>query len=380
MQKKFFVFLAVVIFLFSGYLGYSFAFKKEQNFFLSKKKEKSFLSPTLNEPLTEECPLNGKLYGKSQRRLWEKRRPLGVMIENHLDSRPQSGLLSADVIYEAVAEGGITRFLAIFYCQDASYIGPIRSARVYFIDFLAEYGQYPLYAHVGGANTPGPADALGQIRQMGWVTYNDLDQFAIAFPYYWRDYERLPGVATEHTVYSSTYKLWQYAQQKRGLTDIDKEGNRWDESFEKWSFKEDSPKNPPSVKKISFDFWPNASSYKATWVYESKINAYKRFTAGQPHLDKNSNQQLTAKNIIVVFMKESVADDGYDKGEHLLYQTTGEGKALIFQDGQVIEGYWRKKDRFSRMRFYDKSNNQISLNRGQIFIEIIPLGNQVSYE
>ena len=130
-------------------------------------------------PKTEECPINGVRYSKPQRQWWEKHRPLGVMIENHQDSRPQSGMTYADVTYEAVAEGGITRFLNVFYCQDAGIVGPVRSARTYFLDFISEYGDYPLYAHVGGANTSGPADALGQISDYGWQLYNDLNQFAI---------------------------------------------------------------------------------------------------------------------------------------------------------------------------------------------------------
>ena len=68
-------------------------------------------------PKTQECPLNGVKYSKQQEAWWQKHRPLGVMIENHQEARPQSGIASADVIYEAVAEGGITRFMALFYCN-----------------------------------------------------------------------------------------------------------------------------------------------------------------------------------------------------------------------------------------------------------------------
>src|SRR5581483_1317594 len=132
-------------------------------------------------PKTEACPLNGALYSKEQKNWWEGHRPLGVMIENHQNARPQSGLSSADVVYEVVAEGGITRFLSVFYCQDAGTVGPIRSARTYFLDFISEYGTNPLYTHVGGANQPGPADALSQIDSYGWGGYNDMNQFSIGF-------------------------------------------------------------------------------------------------------------------------------------------------------------------------------------------------------
>jgi hypothetical protein len=109
----------------------------------------------LSAPKTEVCPLNGKMFTKGEKEIWERRRPLTVMIENHEESRPQSGLSYADVVYEAVAEGGITRFLSVFYCgvsaQDV-IIGPVRSVRVYYLDWASEYGRYPLFAHVGGAN------------------------------------------------------------------------------------------------------------------------------------------------------------------------------------------------------------------------------------
>src|SRR3990167_621093 len=194
-----------------------------------------------NLPKTESCPLNGVLYSKQQKDWWEKHRPLGIMIENHEEARPQSGFSSADIIYEAVAEGGITRFLSIYYCQDGGQVGPVRSARTYFMDFLSEYGNYPLYAHVGGANQPGPADALSQLDDYGWTAYNDLNQFSIGFPVFWRDYDRLGRpVSTEHTMYSTADKLWEYARSSRSLSDVDKKGALWSKDFLPYSFKEDA--------------------------------------------------------------------------------------------------------------------------------------------
>ncbi|MCX7881249.1 MAG: DUF3048 domain-containing protein [Patescibacteria group bacterium] len=332
----------------------------------------------VNEPKTETCPLNGALFSKSEKEQWEKRRPLGVMIENHKEARPQSGLSAADVVYEAVAEGGITRFLAVFYCQNAPYIGPIRSARIYFIDLLREYADYPLYAHVGGANTPGPADALGEIRRLGWSGYNDLNQFSVPFPYFWRDYERLPGRATEHTVYSSTTKLWQYAKDKRQLINVNEEGKKWDENFTPWLFK-DEGEEKGEIERISFGFWNSfANDYSVDWVFDEKINSFKRFNADRPHLDKNTNKQLIAKNVVIVFAQESPVNDGYEGG-HILYQLIGSGKGLIFQEGKAIEVSWQKRDEESRMRFFDKIGKEVEFIRGPIWIEILPIGNKVEY-
>lgn len=334
-----------------------------------------------SKPKTEECPLNGAMYPKEQRNWWEQHRPLGIMIENHEEARPQSGLSFADVIYEAVAEGGITRFLAVYYCQDAGIVGPIRSARTYFLDFISEYGSYPLYAHVGGANTPGPANALGQIVDYGWNAYNDLNQFSIGFPTFKRDESRLGHpVATEHTMYSTTSKLWDVGQ-KRGLTDKDKKGNRWYDNFLQYSFKDDLFESQrPESQKIEVEFWTNQPKYTVEWIYDKKSNSYLRENGKKIHLDNNTKKQLQAKNIVVLFMQESRANDGYEGNLHLLYKTRGTGKALIFQDGKEIRATWRKASRESRTELIDTKGKEIEFNRGLIWFEIIPTDGNVTIE
>ena len=333
-----------------------------------------------NAPKTEACPLTGQLFTKAEKQIWEKRRPLTVMIENHADSRPQSGLSKADVVYEAVAEGGITRFLAVFYCNASEEVtvGPVRSARTYFMDFASEYGDYPLYAHVGGANVPGPANALGQIGDYGWLDKgNDMNQFSIGFPTYWRDYERIGhAVATEHTMYSTTEKLWEVAS-KRGLNATDEEGNKWNAKFTEWKFKDDEKLEARgTTSKIDFSFWNNNPDYAVTWEYNKDQNQYLRVNGGQPLKDLNSDSQIQVKTVIIQFMKEK---GPIDEVKHILYTTTGTGNALIFQDGKAIEGTWAKEKRQSRTKFTDGSGKEISLNRGPIWIEIVPSGQKANY-
>jgi len=328
-------------------------------------------------PKTQECPLNGAKYSKQQEQWWKKRRPLGIMIENHQEAKPQSGLAFADVIYEAVAEGGITRFLAVYYCQDPGQVGPVRSARTYFSDFLSEYGDYPLYAHVGGANQPGPADAISQLSTYKWTAYNDLNQFSIGFPVFWRDYERLGRtVATEHTMYSTGVKLWDYAAKDRKLTDKDEDGNSWDEDFTPYSFKEDEGASGRGrSQSVHLEFWDSMPDYFVDWTYDPVSNLYKRNNGrngGRPHLEKNTNSQLTSKNIVVLYMQERNANDGYENNVHLLYGTKGSGKAQIFMDGKEIKGAWKKSNRTSRIEITDNIGKSIQLNKGSIWFEILP--------
>jgi hypothetical protein len=295
------------------------------------------------------------------------------------------------VVYEAVAEGGITRFLAVYLCGAAAeevQVGPIRSSRTYYVDWISEYGDYPLYVHVGGAHcnaetgsgclNGAKADSLGQIRRYGWNYYNDINQFSVGFPTFWRDYDRLGHtVATEHTMYSTTDKLYEIAA-KRGLGYTDDEGNAWDEEFVPWIFKEDAEEKG-EARDIKFVPWDGYDAYGVRWEYDAENNRYKRFNNGQAHMDLNWDEQITAKVIAVAMMTESRANDGYDNNLHLLYGTKGTGKAYVFQDGEVTEGTWSKKTRTDRTLFYDKSGGQIEFNRGQIWIEILPLGQKVEY-
>lgn len=327
-------------------------------------------------PRTDACPLNGAMYSSQQQGWWVHHRPLGVMIENHSEARPQSGLSYADVVYEAVAEGGITRFLSIFYCQDAPQIGPIRSARTYFLDYLSEYGEYPLYAHVGGANADGVADALSQLDSYGWSGYNDLNQFSIGFPVFWRDYDRLGhSVATEHTMYSTTSKLWDYATKSRGLTNLDKQGVSWDKNFVPYTFKEDAPESDrPANQKISLQFWTTDPDYYVTWTYDKKTNTYARQNGNSNHLDRDTNKQLTAKTLVLMLEKESHANDGYENNVHLVYADKGAGKAIVFQDGKQTLASWRKDSRTARTIITQRSSaQQIEFNRGLLWFSILPL-------
>mgnify|MGYP001035466649 CR=1 FL=1 len=336
-------------------------------------------------PKDQECPINGMMFTKKEKELWEKRRPLLVMIENHSDSRPQSGLPRADVIYEAVAEGGITRLLGVYYCGAAAPaakkydLGPVRSARTYFLDWASEYGDNPLYVHVGGAGLCSDptvdirAKALCQIEKYGWKdkeSWSDLDQFALSYKVCRREPERTGQVkATEHTMYCDTQALWAEAE-KRGLS-------KWPGDFRSWKFKDDEiVSEEDGIAEISLDFWKGYQDYSVVWKYNAKENVYFRENGGQKQKDFLTDAELEGKVVIIQFTKEIGPVDDH---KHLLYATTGQGKALIFQDGGVIEGKWQKEDRLSRTIFSNSKGREVEFNRGQIWIEILPLGSKVDY-
>lgn len=333
-------------------------------------------------PRIEPCPLNGKLYTKQERDIWEKRRPLAVMIENHQEARPQSGLSLADVVYESVAEGGITRFMGVFYCGIAAgsvNVAPVRSARTYFLPWVLEYDA--LYNHVGGAGVCDDptvdtrAKALCQIDQ---YKIKDMDQFGISFPTCYRNPDRLNHpVATEHTMVCVTDKLLKIASD-RGWTNVDANGVSWDKNFVPWKFKDDAGLSDRGASfSATFTAWKGYSDYTVKWVYDRASNAYKRFNGGQPHMDLETKEQLTARDIIILFADET---GPVDEHGHLLYDNIGSGTGLLYQDGKTVKITWQKLNRNARTKFFDAAGREVQFNRGQIWIEMLPTGTPISYQ
>lgn len=330
------------------------------------------------EPRNQPCPLNGLPYTTTEKNLWEKKRPMAVMIENHEEARPQSGISSADIVYESVAEGAITRFMGVYYCDIAALdliVGPVRSARTYFLDWASEYGKFPIYVHVGGANTPGKADALGQIRSYGWQGANDLNQFGLSVKDCWRDYTRIGHtVATEHTMYCSTNNLYKVAQ-NRGFTDLDPKGDSWTKSFVPWKFGE-LPSGGKSAATIDFDFWKDYAQYHVTWTYNPATKTYLRTNGGQPHNDLNTNKQIETKTVIVQFVTET---GPIDAEKHMLYGTIGSGNAIIFSEGSAFPATWSKKSRLDRTVYKDSRGKEFVFAPGKIWVEILAKNAKVDY-
>jgi len=347
----------------------------------STKPQRHFLTDP-SVPKDQMCPLNGEMYTKQEKEIWDKRRPLAVMIENNAEARPQSGLSFADVVYESIAEGGISRFMAVFYCGISTgnvLLAPVRSARTYYLPWVLEYDA--LYAHVGGAGNCNDdtvderAKALCQIDE--W-RIKDMDQFGISFPTCYRNYDRLDHpVATEHTMVCQTDKLFKLAGD-RGWTNVDSKGVSWDKNFEPWKFKDDAKEADRGITNtISFVAWKGyEKDYGVQWDYDKTTNTYKKNNGGAPHKDLETDEQLTAKAVVIQFAKEIGPVDDH---MHLLYNTIGTGTGLLFEDGKAEKITWEKEDRTSRTKFISASGKEIQFTRGQLWIHMLPTGTAVTY-
>ena len=392
-KKLIYLISLVVIYLLGAGIGYAATPKSSQSNLISpsvnevRTAGKALVDISPDEPKNQICPLNGLSYTTTEKNRYDKRRPMAIMIENHDSSRPQSGLSSADIVYESVAEGAITRFMGIFYCDIAAQdlmVGPVRSARTYFLDWASEYGKFPLYVHVGGANTPNKANALGQIKDYGWAGANDLSQFGLSVKECWRDdsiLKKANGVAsvpTEHTMQCGTEKLYAVAQ-KRGFTDLTPKGDSWTKFFVPWKFGStpDGGTGKPATK-VSFDFWKDFADYHVNWNYDSATKTYLRENGGKPHIDNNTGKQISTGTVVVMYTTET---GPIDAEKHMLYGTIGSGTGVIFSQGQAFPVTWSKKSRLDRTIFTDSKGKQFQFVPGKIWIENLAKGNaSVTYQ
>lgn len=284
------------------------------------------------------------------------KRVVATMIENTPEARPQAGLSSADVVYEDTVEGGITRFMALFQQTQPDKVGPVRSARSYYVNWLAEYDG--IYMHAGGS----PA-GLAAISKNSTKDYPDISNDS---------YFRIPkaGLASEHTLYASVAKVFQYA-----TTD-----KKWSttKDFPSWQFK-DPIATPTTTGTVSVNF--TTSTYQADWVFDPTANIYARKLAGVAHNDQVTGEQIKASTIVVMTVQRSANAPyaGTGKESEWNQTTIGSGAVSVFEDGTRVDGTWKKASVTDRTRFYDTAGKEISLNRGKIWIEVIPQTGSVTF-
>ncbi len=299
--------------------------------------------------------LDGVLVKQDQANFW----PYAVMIENLLTVRPQSGLSQASVVYETLAEGGSTRFMAVFDPSEiVKEIMPVRSARPYYIEWVSEYAA--LYAHAGGS-----PKALTVIRENKDI--NDLDALSRNGKYFWRDKSK----GAPHNLVTSSEKM-NFALRDFNL--LDKSA-----AFIPWKFKEDAvlAARGTDAKSVEFNF-STGKTYLVRFQYEQATNSYLRFNANEPHLDKNTGKQISVKNVIVQLVREP-GFDNTGKGRLDIY-VGGTGTAWIFIDGQVTKGTWQKESRTGRTTFFDAAGKEISFNRGNTWVHVVPEDQAVEYK
>lgn len=277
----------------------------------------------------------------------EKSRPFAVMIDNYPVARPQFGLASASLVYEAPVEGGVTRYLAFFLPETApAKIGPVRSAREYYVDIAKE--TQATYVHCGGS-----PEALLKAKTLGNSDINEFFQGS----YFWRENSRL----APHNVLTSGTNLNKYR-----LDYPESYSN-----FSPWLFKTATSTGQLVVSQIDIKY-PN--EYAVYWQYNQTINRYERFLNDKNHLDA-SGQKIMTDNLIVHLSYFSVIDEKL----RLKMSGANSGQALLCQDGNCVVGKYKKNTTEGRTRYYTKDNQEFIFNAGITWIEMISDWNDLKY-
>jgi len=283
--------------------------------------------------------------------------PVAIIIDNHIDSRPAYGLEYANLVYEAEAEGGITRYLAFFTSSDEiKKIGPIRSSRPYFIDWTKELSA--VFMHCGGS-----PEALVKAKQEQIIDVNEFYNGS----YYWRDQAH----PAPHNIFTSTSNINEYLEKKKLAAG----------KFISWKYKNDNKitantkanTNSVSTKNIIINF--NRPGFSVEWVYDEINNKYIYNLAGEEYETGDGNK-IKANNIILQFMDSKVIDEEY----RLKIDTIGSGRAVICLDGKCQAGEWKKSSASSRTRYYYNQNDEeVRFNPGTTWIEVITTGTEIEY-
>jgi len=326
-------------------------------FYINRSKESA--APTIetvveNQEKLEDVlrrKIDGQIILESEENIY----PIAIMVENAVDAWPLSGLDKADLVIEAITESSIPRFVAIYATgQDVDKIGPVRSARPYYLDWIEPLN--PVYMHVGGA-----PEALASIKS-GKRQLIDLDQF-FHYQYYWRDNK---WRYAPHNVYTSSELLKEVLADKELTQPID---------YPVWQYKDDlePEQRPEDVADINIFY--TQDYYKVTWKYNQEENNYIRYQRDK--INKMSDGEwIKAKNIIVQVNKMKVIDEVGRKK----INTTGEGQAWIFRDGEVVEAKWQKNAKKSRTKYFDQNGTELKFNAGKTWIEVVPDKDYLSYQ
>ncbi|GEM_PF-407668 len=282
-----------------------------------------------------------------------------VMIENSTSARPQSGLNQAGVVYETIAEGGITRFMAVFQDTKPDYIGPVRSARIAFVELGKPY--HCTFTHAGGSG-----NALDQLR--GNFGYRNLDDDGSGKTLF-----RIRGRAAPHNLYTNFANIdaWNFS---KGFSSSEYTG------FTR--INPDVAVENAGAKASTIRIVMSGPLYNPIYRYDANNNVYLReHERGGPHNSRNlDGSEVQNSPSVVIAAKTTTVPRGGPDG-YADYVTTGENDAHIFQNGTVTIGKWKRANADEELKFYDASGNEIALNRGQVWISFYPSnGGNVTWE
>ncbi|CAM3463931.1 DUF3048 domain-containing protein [Marinicrinis lubricantis] len=308
--------------------------------------------PPVEEPIQEEVPVvypfTAPLTGLGTEDHLQQR-PVSIMVENSPAARPQSGLQYADIVYEILAEGEITRFVAIYHSEDAEVIGPVRSIRPYFVEIGD--GLDAVIVHAGWSQ-----DAMNLLSAR---KLNHLDAVYGDHEYYWRSDER----KAPHNLYTSLEKIAEGAED-RGFREV------WEPVMPVFTEADDVIAGQ-AVAKVTMDY---LQGYQVAYEYSDEDGLYYRIMAGEPHVDKETETPLSAMNVLICRAAHTVTDSAGRREVDIF----GPGEGYLLQKGQMNEVTWEYRN--GMIRAYDESGQEMPLVPGKTWIQVVPQSSNVEFE
>ncbi len=273
-------------------------------------------------------------------------KPVAVMIENEPKARPQSGIIDADVVYEVHAEGGITRFLALFLSKSPSVVGPVRSVRHYYMHLAQEWDAY--LVHYGQSFIAEEQFSKIPVKRLNGIKGSKL---------FWRDSSR----KAPHNVYIDIGTC--------------KDAIDFNQKEREVPITEEVPTKGETYSTITIPY--NSTFSKVEYTYDSESGKNMRSTNGTPSTDRESGDQLFAHNIVIQYAKHGILEPGAGYREVELF---GSGKAMYFIGGRFFEGRWERQNENSPTRFLDDGGEEIEFIPGNIWVHVVPTNMKVTVE
>ena len=339
-MKKFIAILfCIIIFCIVFFLGKVVKDNKNNNFIEKNESQK-----TINQTAEEIVEVEEK----------SNNRPIAVMIDNVGDAKPQSGLNKAYLVYEITVEGRLTRLMALFKDVELDNIGPVRSARPYFLDYALENDA--IFVHYGGST-----QAFEDISTLNVNNINGITEDSKKF---WR----ISGKSAPHNVMTSTEKLESIIERKgyRTTTNVQSVFNN--------SNKEENLENGVDAINVKI---PYTSSYCVRYKYDTETKKYVRSYNNTIQKDYYTNEIVSTKNIIISYIENI---DTNDSAGRQILNDVGTYDGYYITNGKAIKIVCTKESRKAQTIYKDLNGNEININNGNTFVQIVPLNTQINIE
>lgn len=286
-------------------------------------------------------------------------RPLAIMVDNNIGEGKHAGLQNSFVNYEIIVEGGLTRIMAIYKDEDNTLVGPIRSARHYFLDYALEYDA--VYTHFGWS-----PKAEEDIENLNAQNINGMIDDKV--------FARDKNISAPHNVFTSTQKLREYFAEK-DYASTTKSWNVLNYSVAEINLNEitEAKEKILLANKVTMNY---SRSQNREYIYDETSKRYLRFMNGKAHFDKETDNQLNYKNIIIM----KVENNQIDSEDRQDLKTVGNGQGYYVTNGYALPISWEKSTRIAKTKYRYLNGAEIKVNDGNTFIQVVPITSNIIFE